>query len=598
MTVVVLAALAGLVLLAAHGRPLITLSVLTATVLLVPATMVLPGSPVAALTGSRLVELACVVGALRAPRRQGGVRVPLTLLPLVVYAGVALVTGVAFASTQVDPVSATYAWFGTGEMVLVVLLALSLARRLPASQLLVVLAVAGVVTALVGLGEWLTRESWARYVLRAAQPGVGGVPAQPLEHRSGDVRVRGATEFALAYGWLMAALVPVVVAATLVKARIGVVMRVLVVAGVPAVLAAVFLSRGRSPLLAALVLLAAVLALLVPRRPAFLLLLGVLVLGSAVWLGPDVVHRLSPSVDQGSVDIRVHRLPHVLDLAAANPFRGTGLTGIQVFGTGFVDSSYLQVYVESGVLAVVLFVIALVAPLVSVLRGVLLGRGGDDWLLAMATFGGMSALVVGAAFFDAFTTLSSTRLFWLLVGVALVAAERCIDPVERPGWRQVLQPARLALVLAAIGVGLVARALWPGHATATALIQTVDTKTAMLSQPAGLSRTLDTTVCQAAREGIDPAYAWHVSTCEELATPGWVRVAVTAHDRPAASTGLTQLTTSLKAYPGLAGIQQSTGTRGAVFGIPTVARTAPVTLGIAVGALVLLLPGRRRPAVR
>src|SRR5689334_4331862 len=104
MTPLVLAALAALVLLAAHGRPLVTLSVLAFTVLLVPATMPIPGSPTAVLTGSRLVELACVVGVLRAPRTAPRERLPLTLLPLLVYAGVAAVTGVAYASTHIDPV--------------------------------------------------------------------------------------------------------------------------------------------------------------------------------------------------------------------------------------------------------------------------------------------------------------------------------------------------------------------------------------------------------------------------------------------------------------------------------------------------------------
>ncbi|MDP9181963.1 MAG: hypothetical protein M3P04_04200, partial [Actinomycetota bacterium] len=322
-----------------------------------------------------------------------------------------------------------------------------------------------------------------------------------------------------------------------------------------------------------------------------------LVAGSVVWLGPDVLARLSPDVDQGSVDVRIHRLPHVLEIAAAHPFRGTGFTGIQVFGTGLVDSSYLQVYVEAGVVAALLLVIALLAPVVVTLRGVLVGRAGDDWLLAVGAVGGMAALGVGAAFFDAFTTLSSARLFWLLAGAGLVAAERCAGPVRRPAWRDLLHPGRLALVVLAVAAGFGVRAVWPTHATVISLYSTTDVRTAFTVQPPGLSRTLDTTLCQAAREGVDPVFDWHVSTCEELKVPGWVQVALTADDVPQAKAALGELTGRLKAYPGLAGLSEHPTAAGAVSGVPTIARTAPVSLGLLAGGVLLLVPARRRRAL-
>jgi hypothetical protein len=365
--------------------------------------------------------------------------------------------------------------------------------------------------------------------------------------------------------------------------------------GMPAAVVAVYLTRGRSPLLVALVLLVAALAYLAPRRPAVLALVGATVVGAAFEYGGLVLDRISPSVDQTSVETRVQRLPHVLELAAAHPFRGTGLTGVQLFGPGFVDSSYLQVYVETGAIAGVLLIVAMLAPLLATSWGVLTGARGDDRLLAVACAGGMAGLAVGTAFFDAFTTLSTGRLFWILAVAGVVAAERAAGPLRPPSWRQVLRPARLALLLVLVGAGALAQAVWPAHATVTAVYETLPVQQALRDVPRqGAPVVLATTLCQAAREGIDPHYGWHVTRCEELGTPGWVRVAVTGADRAEAEAGVDTLTARLADYPGLGSLEVLPGSYGAVYGIPTVARVAPWGLGVAGLATILLTPGRRR----
>lgn len=593
MTLVVVGAVFLMAALAALGRPALTLSVLLGSLPLLPATMVLPGSPTAALTSARVVELGALIGALRASRSLPR-RFPHVLVPFLVYAGVACILGLAFASTQIDPVQAAYAWLEIGEQVLVAVVVLILMRRLSSSTVLLVLALMAGVASVFAVGEWLTESSWSRFLLVHVHQ-TSDVPSFPLQLRNGHVRVRVGLEYALAFGWFMTALVPATVAAAMLRERLGVALRAVLLLGIPAAVVAVYLTRGRSPLLVALVLLVAALAYLAPRRPAVLAVVGATVIGAAFQYGDLVLHKISPSVDQTSVETRVQRLPHVLELAAAHPFRGTGLTGVQLFGPGFVDSSYLQVYVETGAIAGVLLIVAMLAPIVATSWGGLVGAQGDDRLLAVACAGGMAGLAVGTAFFDAFTTLSTGRLFWILAVAGVIAAERAAGPLKPPSWRQVLRPARLALLLVLVGIGVLARASWPGHATVTAVYETLPVQKALADVPRqGAPVVLATTLCQAAREGIDPHFGWRLTTCEELAAPGWVRVAVTGTDRAQAEEGLDTLTTRLADYPGLGDLRLLPGSYGAVYGIPTVARVAPWGLAVGAVAMILLTPGRRR----
>lgn len=601
MTLVVLLLVGVAAVVAALGRPALTLGVLLGTIMLLPASMVLPYSPTSAATGMRLIEVGAVVGALRAPRPP--VRgVPHVLLPLLLYAVTACVTGIALADARVDAVEATYSWLHVLDQVVVALVALRLCRLLSSAHVVALVTLGATLGAVVGLGEWATGISWSRKVLQAAQPGAGGVAAQVLETRNGALRVRGATEFALAYGWLLAALLPVVVVAwQALRGRVGLAVRLVLAAGTPLVIAGVVLSRGRSPLAAALAIVVVLLALLAPRRAPYMVLLALLLVGGVYWLGPDVLHRLSPSTDQGSVDVRVHRLPHVLELAAAHPFHGTGLSGVQRFGPGFVDSSYLQVYVEMGAVAVSLLVLALAAPVLAVARGLWRGLHGSDALLALGSGVGMATLGVGSVFFDGFTTLSTALTFWVLAAAGLVAAERRAGPLGRPGLRDVLTPARLLLVVLAVGAGFGIRSLAPTHATGSAVYATVDVNTQVTTDPPGVERALVTTACQAARDGISPGQPWRLTTCEELQIPGWFRLEVTAPDAEQAGEGLAALHDGFRTFPHLLGLREERGI-AIVSGIPTPARVAPLALGLLAGAVVLLLPGRRRtrtaPAAR
>jgi hypothetical protein len=174
-----------------------------------------------------------------------------------------------------------------------------------------------------------------------------------------------------------------------------------------------------------------------------------------------------------------------------------------------------------------------------------------------------------------------------------VAAERRAGPLRRPRLLEALTPARLLVVAVAVGVGFGVRALAPTHATGSAVYAAVNLKTQVISDPAGVERILVTTTCQAARDGIAVGQRWRLSQCEELNTPGWLRLEVTAPDMEAAGEGLASLSDGFRTFPHLFGLREQRGI-AIVEGIPTAARVAPLALGLVAGAVVLMLPGRRR----
>jgi hypothetical protein len=137
------------------------------------------------------------------------------------------------------------------------------------------------------------------------------------------------------------------------------------------------------------------------------------------------------------------------------------------------------------------------------------------------------------------------------------------------------------------------RALAPSHATGSAVYATISPKDEVTADPPGLERTLVTTACQAARDGISAGQPWHLTTCEELDAPGWLRLQVTAPTREQAAAGLASLSDGFRTFPHLFGLREQRGI-GIVQGIPTPARVAPLALGLVAGAGVLMVPGRRR----
>ncbi len=69
----------------------------------------------------------------------------------------------------------------------------------------------------------------------------------------------------------------------------------------------------------------------------------------AVLADPHLLTMLSPSADQGSIDVRAQRLPVVWQAVSAHPVTGLGYSGLDYYGVTTTDSSWLLQYAETGV---------------------------------------------------------------------------------------------------------------------------------------------------------------------------------------------------------------------------------------------------------
>lgn len=594
----------GLALAAAWGRPGLTAGILLGALLVVPATLPLPGAPTALATVSRAIEIGALIGVARAAARGAlgsrGLAGHPVMLPLLAYLGVIAVTGVALADPALSRVTGAYLWVTQAEQLVFLLIGLALGRTLPARRILTMLAAAGLAGALIVVGETIVEVSWARAVfVRTAPELLGTVPASPLAERAGQLRGRGAGDFALQTGWVLAALLPAAIGACVVSARDRLATRTwLLGAAVPLLAAGVVLTRSRSPLMAVLViavLLAPVVVSAVGRRGPALLGLGAAAVALLVLLGPALARQLSPSVDQGSIDVRVERLPEVLSLPTGSPLRGVGLGGISQVDLPGVDTSYVLTYVETGAPAAVLLLSALLLAVFGVLRG--LGPGlrvpvDAERVLVLATALGTGSLVVSAATMDTFQAQTSSRLAWLLVGLGLGAAERVRGVQVLPSSLTVLRRSGLVVVVLLAGIAL--SALVPGHAAARYTVATT-TVTADVAgvAPGSIGRTYVVTFCSLARE-VARGKDWRVTNCAEDGPPGWATLRIEGDDPDDVRAAPPQLFEAASRVRRLRDLRVGAPAEGVVPGTPTAARVAPVVLPLAVAAGVLLVPGSSR----
>lgn len=597
----------GLFLAAAWGRPALTFGVLISTLLLVPSTLPVPGAPPTLVTVSRLVELGALIGVALAVRRG---RLPgcalaahPVMVPLLLYLGVIAVTGLALADAGVDPVAGRYLWLSQAESLVFLLLGLALGRGLPARSVLTMLATTGGVVGLVVLLEVVTGDSWARYLFRLGAPDLlSTTPAGPLEVRAGELRARAAGDFALQTGWVLAALLPAAVCAVVLRLRTGATTAAAVMLeAVPLVVVGMAFTRSRSPLVAVMVLAAVLVATLVGtmHRGRGWALLASAVVGAAGLLSvlPSLTSRLSPSLDQGSIDVRLERLPRVLDLPTESPLQGVGLGGISSADLPGLDTSYVLTYVETGAIAAALLLITVLFAVASVLRGLwppLRSASSPDWLLVLAMLLGAGVLAVSAVAMDTFQAQSSARLTWLVVGLGLAGAERLRGPQRLPGLHFV--PERVGAVLAVLVGGLVVYALTPQHAAARYAFATVSVASdAAGVSPGSFGRTYVVSVCDLA-DALSEGESWDVTGCGEQGPPGWGVLRIDGPDAGTVQTAAQVVFAAVRDLPRLDQLRVGPPAGGVVVGRPTAARVAPIVLSVSAAVVVLLVPPRRRRA--
>src|SRR3954469_910444 len=236
----------ALFVIALRSRLRYALVALLTSILLVPGSLVVPLSPTSILTVQRVTAIALAVNIARRIRRgELSARVfavtPVHAIFLAMLA-VSFVLGVAYAQPNVSVTDSSHIWanyFGEFVVFIIVLAAI----RAIADPMFVAraLAVLLLVSAGIAMIEHFTGGSYGNLFYRHAGAGHTGA-ANVLQERGGEVRVRVASDFSLAYAWLAASLVPLFLVAALGRVR-----RWWVVgAGLFVVLLAIYWTHSRS----------------------------------------------------------------------------------------------------------------------------------------------------------------------------------------------------------------------------------------------------------------------------------------------------------------------------------------------------------------
>ena len=584
MDLLLVAGAAALAIVALLRPPREALVVLVATVVLVPGSLTIPGAP-GVLTVHRLVMLAAGAGLVLRCRRGALpwelLRPPALVLRLLLAVGVIGVVGVGLLQPQTDAAAAARNWQALAVQVPFLLVWVALVRACddlltPAA----VLVAATLASGGIALLEAATGTSYARLWFHAVPALLASDQAQVLATRGGHVRVRAAADFTLAFAWVTAAVVPLLLVLAGLRRRAR---PALLVIGLPVLVTAVVLTYSRTvvlPLLLVIVLLGVVLRDTGIRAAAAVVLVAAPIALATI---PALSAQFTAAVDVGSIDVRVQRLPVVGALVSAHPWTGLGIGGLASQGIGATDSSYLLTYAEVGVLGLAAFVAVVVGAVGESLLAVRTPVRAER-LVALAAALGLVVLAAGTFTFDTFSAPAAAETFWLLAAVGLVAQ----DGLPRP-WRPLTVRLRLAAVAGAFLVGLVLRAAAPTHVAQTWQFESLLPYPATVAAATYTGTELRTTFCKLAHEALRPAAV----TCQATGdAPGQGLLRLQA-DSPAelraAQTRVLEVAAPARQLSHLRLMSRGP----AVTGKPTGLRTAPGWLPLLAVGFLLPVPGRR-----
>ena len=379
--------------LAFKSSPRVGLAVLFATVLLVPDTAFLRGSGFNNLPIYRIVLLAFVAGLVaRVVRGEASADI---FRPTRVHAAFGLwvagaaVLGIGLSQPGLGTEPRVQAILLLADQAVLFVAVVACVRLLDDAwgvvQILVAVFAAAVAIAAT---EQVLGWSYGRWVLSRPGLRLDVLGAQELEERGGDTRVRAAAQFALGYAWVGAILLPLTLAyVSQVRSRI---LWILPTLGAATVLWTQ--SRSALPAMGLGVVLVAVLS---GFRRHLVVFVVVAALGTtAIYLTESSVREPFESESTRDSDRgREDRQAVGFDRGAERPVVGHGLSSLTGrFRLHGLDLEYLKVYVELGVLGLVLFAWLLVIALLTCARGLRAPPGRQRSLAAAAT----TAVVLGA----------------------------------------------------------------------------------------------------------------------------------------------------------------------------------------------------------
>jgi O-antigen ligase len=445
----------------------------------------------------------------------------------------------------------------------------------------------------IALAEHFTRSSWAHWWYQGNPTQAGSVGGQALEsvlrNRSpggpGELRVRAAATFALEFGWVIALAFPLVVVITARSRRL--VMRA---APPAAAVLAVGWSNSRSALAA--VGVGVLLVMVLTRFDRRVVGTGLTLAAAAL-----VIYVAVPSVrapfdvanQSGSIDTRSDRLPRVGEVVADNPYVGIGLGGLATVGLQTLDSTYLFILAETGVIGLVVFCVLLLTTVCVVASGARV-RDGPDHDLRGALAVSMLLAVPGSAALNLLGLPGAGRQFWLLVALGVAALDRAT--ADRPAVERARSPWRAAAVVMAAFAALGVRALVPTHAVASYSIETIPITGLLTTRGAQGTHgaIMAATGCGLLEESAEGTGA--SVRCEDpRTTPGLARLRVETATAARTTAAVERANSHVERHLPSFSAQWPAPID---IGQPTWAYTAPVWVPLTAVAGAILVPGRRR----
>jgi hypothetical protein len=582
-------AVAGVVLVLT-GPLLRRVSTLIAFTLLVPHVLVLPGTT-RWLPVDRVVLLAFIAGLLKMAWDghipTSAFRPTRVQAAFGIFLMVAFISGVTLNEAGVKVSASLFSLAGLVEQFLVLGGVLVAARVVGPRR--VAWSLAGIVTALavIALTERLFHYSYSRLWFEHLSQ-VTAIQARELEVRGTAVRVRGAAQFALEFGWVCAMVLPLVTVWA-VRAR-----RWLWALIAPAAIGfAAILSVSRSPMLGiALGIVAILVGTRFDRRLTVLLIAGALAGGLFFLNSPQLRNSLASAQKTDSVASRDRRRIALAEDVSHHPYTGLGLAATSSAGLESTDNGYLLVYASLGVPGLLTLSVALATALAVTLSPVFRRRAEDPALPVALAAGILAGILAGGAY-DLFTTPLSSNLLWILAALGTAVAE-----LGRLPSRSRVRPERLVIFpLVGAGVGLLVWALAPTHTADRFRFDAIPTPQLINTQGSEqlVGRILINTDCGVIKRRI-ASVADTTVKCQDLKSgPGSGEVRIEGRTKAEVSRAVSAVARI--------GAQHSIG--GSVTGKPTFARTAPVW-GAAAGLEAALLfpplgvldPRRRRRGLR
>ncbi|MDX6286222.1 MAG: hypothetical protein QOG53_1707 [Frankiales bacterium] len=575
------------------------LVVLVATVLFIPSLLVVPGAGTSIVTVQRIAMVALLLNLVRRVRASELPGRIFEVTPIhavfLLFLATSFVLGVGLAQPLVSITDASHVWANFLDEFVFFVVALAAIRAIGDIRFIIRAFAALLVTsAVIAVGEHATGQSWARMFFSGADKGATTASAA-LQQRGDQTRVRVASGFSLAYAWLAVSFVPLLLVAAVRTLRRW----WLVVPGLALVVVAVYWTHSRSAALPLVVAVVALAALARDRRLAAVSAGAAVLMLLAYFSSASIANNLSVAIDQGSVDVRFQRIPAITSFVATHALTGLGLTGVADLGFSAVDSAYLLVYGDIGIIGLTMLVL-LYATIIAVVGRGLFATDLDQRLIAAASLLGVVTLIGAGFLYDAITQLDDQRILYLLAALGVVVAEQSVGA---PRWFAIPTPSRITAIAIAIGGGILVNVAAPTHVAQTFAFTTLSPYTQVVNSPDNTGRTLIGTVCNTVAVGQFARGSTQL-TCRDpnegqeqqlaVAGPGQGELRVQAPDITTARATLLDLVRTVRAIPRMENFRLTAATTGPVSGKATAARTAPVWLPMLVGFAALMLPGEPR----